>query len=374
MQNSEVIKIGIIAGEHSGDLIGSKLIEQIKKDHKIKIYGIGGPMLAKVGLKSKFDFNELQVMGLIEPILKIRRLLFIRKTIKKYFLEKNIDMFIGVDSPDFNLNIHKYFKKRASTKTIQLVSPSVWGWRKGRLKNIKKYIDMTICLFNFEHTFYKENNHKSMHLGHPFVDLKEAHKDDVIKKYELNAAKKYISVLPGSRPSEIKNMMPIYLDAMKDIKKINDDYFFLIPAADHESKEQISNYVGDLGNTIIEVNAANDFLSLSDYSIVTSGTASLQAAVLNSFPIICYKTNFISYSIISRLLTIDMVGLPNLLLGKKVFPELIQDQCKSNQILNEITNINHNSNFINYKSLNIQGLLKGSGFERVSKQIISLLN
>ena len=242
------------------------------------------------------------------------------------------------------------------------------------LKNIKKYIDMTICLFNFEHTFYKENNHKSMHLGHPFVDLKEAHKDDVIKKYELNAAKKYISVLPGSRPSEIKNMMPIYLDAMKDIKKINDDYFFLIPAADHELKEQISNYVGDLGNTIIEVNAANDFLSLSDYSIVTSGTASLQAAVLNSFPIICYKTNFISYSIISRLLTIDMVGLPNLLIGKKVFPELIQDQCKSNQILNEITNINHNSNFINYKSLNIQGLLKGSGFERVSNQIISLLN
>ena len=374
MQNSEVIKIGIIAGEHSGDLIGSKLIEQIKKDYKIKIYGIGGPMLAKVGLKSKFDFNELQVMGLIEPILRIRRLLFIRKTIKKYFLEKNIDVFIGVDSPDFNLNIHKYFKTRTSTKTIQLVSPSVWGWRKGRLKNIKKYIDMTICLFNFEHTFYKENNHKSMHLGHPFVDLKEAHKDDVIKKYELNAAKKYISVLPGSRPSEIKNMMPIYLDAMKDIKKINDDYFFLIPAADHELKEQISNYVGDLGNTIIEVNAANDFLSLSDYSIVTSGTASLQAAVLNSFPIICYKTNFISYSIISRLLTIDMVGLPNLLLGKKVFPELIQDQCKSNQILNEITNINHNSNFINYKSLNIQGLLKGSGFERVSKQIISLLN
>ena len=181
-------------------------------------------------------------------------------------------------------------------------------------------------------------------------------------------------IWPGSRPSEKKKMMPIYLDAMKDIKKINDDYFFLIPAADHELKEQISNYVGDLGNTIIEVNAANDFLSLSDYSIVTSGTASLQAAVLNSFPIICYKTNFISYSIISRLLTIDMVGLPNLLIGKKVFPELIQDQCKSNQILNEITNINHNSNYINYKSLNIQGFLKGSGFERVSKQIISLLN
>ena len=374
MQNSEVIKIGIIAGEHSGDLIGSKLIEQIKKDNKIKIYGIGGPMLTKVGLKSKFDFNELQVMGLIEPLLKIKRLLFIRKTIKKYFLEKNIDVFIGVDSPDFNLNIHKHFKKRASAKTIQLVSPSVWGWRKGRLKNIKKYIDMTICLFNFEHNFYMENNHKSMHLGHPFVDLKEVHKDDVIKKYELNAAKKYISILPGSRPSEIKNMMPIYLEAMKDIKKTNDDYFFLIPAADHELKEQISNYVGDLGNTIIEVNAANDFLSLSDYSIVTSGTASLQAAVLNSFPIICYKTSLISYSIISRLLTIDMIGLPNLLIGKKVFPELIQGQCKSNQILNEITNINHNSNYIHYKSLNIQGLLKGSGFERVSKQIISLLN
>ena len=374
MQNFEVIKIGIIAGEHSGDLIGSKLIEQLKKNHKIKVYGIGGPMLANVGLKSKFDFNELQVMGLIEPLLKIRRLLFIRKTIKKYFLEKNIDIFIGVDSPDFNLNIHRYFKKRTSAKTIQLVSPSVWGWRKGRLKNIKRYIDMTICLFNFEHNFYKENNHKSIHLGHPFVDLKEVYKDDVIKKYELNAAKKYISVLPGSRPSEIKNMMPIYLETIKDIKKINEDYFFLIPAADHKLKEQISNYVGDLSNTLIEVDAANDFLSLSDYSIVTSGTASLQAAVLNSFPIICYKTNFISYSIISRLLTVDMIGLPNLLIDKKVFPELIQYQCNSNQILNEIININHNSNYINYKSLNIQELLKGSGVEAVRKQIISLLS
>ena len=157
MSNKQDIKIGIVIGEHSGDILGSKIIESLKKEFNVHLVGVGGPLTEKHGLKSIFNFKDLHIMGLIEPLLNIRKLLNHRKSIIKTFEKEKIDFFIGVDSPDFNIPIHKALKKDSSVKTIQLVSPSVWGWRQGRLKNIKKYIDLTLCLFKFEHDFYLDH-------------------------------------------------------------------------------------------------------------------------------------------------------------------------------------------------------------------------
>jgi lipid-A-disaccharide synthase len=199
-----IIRVGIVAGELSGDRLGANIISGLKKTHHVELYGVGGPRIIDEGLVSIFDFSKLHVMGLLEPFLKIRELKNLQKKLISLFIEMEIDYFIGIDSPDFNIGIHKKLKQIQIGKNIQVVSPSVWGWREGRVKNIYRFIDLTMCLFHFEHEYYKERNIPSIHLGHPFSKLFPKDKDFVFKKYSLDHRKDYISILPGSRISEIK--------------------------------------------------------------------------------------------------------------------------------------------------------------------------
>ena len=185
MQTKKTLRVGIVVGEHSGDLLGSELIKSLKNenDTDIELFGIGGPKLSELGLKSEFDFKKINVMGLVEPLQNFRELNKLRKKLISLFEDKKIDYFIGVDSPDFNITIHKQLKKKGHIKNIQLVSPSVWVWRQGRLKHIRNFIDMTICLFNFEHEFYQKENLKSIHLGHPFSHLEKGNMQFIYNKY-----------------------------------------------------------------------------------------------------------------------------------------------------------------------------------------------
>ena len=150
---------------------GAGIIKEIKKDSEINLYGIGGPRLEELGFKSEFDFSEINIMGLIQPLMNYRKLTSLRGSLIKLFLEKEIDIFIGIDSPDFNMGIHKALKSNHDNKNIQVVSPSVWGWRQNRVKSINAYIDLTLCLFSFEDNFYKKIGHNSLQLGHPFSTL-----------------------------------------------------------------------------------------------------------------------------------------------------------------------------------------------------------
>ena len=371
MSNKESLKVGIVIGEHSGDRLGSKIIQSLSKEYNISIVGVGGPLTEALGLKSIFNFKHLHVMGLIEPLLNIRKLLKHQKKLIKIFKDEKIDFFIGVDSPDFNLPIHKALKKTQNTKTIQLVSPSVWGWRQGRIKNIKKYIDLTLCLFKFEHEFYQSYGARSFLVGHPLSEIFIPYKEDIQKKYLLPDNKIYIAVLPGSRNSEITNMMPTYVKTMKRLNKKNKNFHFLIPAADDVLKKKIESYIPSEISITIGVGNARDFLALSDFSIVTSGTASLEAAILGSAPIICYKTNNFNYFIISRMLKTKLVGLPNLLLSREAFPELIQDKCNEENISIALDSLMKSSDL---KSVfdELHSHLYGNGFDEAAKEILDL--
>lgn len=368
MQTKKTLRVGIVVGEHSGDLLGSELIKSLKNENDIELYGIGGPKLSELGLKSEFDFKKINVMGLIEPIKNFRELNKLRKNLINLFLDKKIDYFIGVDSPDFNITIHKHLKKNGLTKNIQLVSPSVWVWRQGRLKHIRDFIDLTICLFNFEHEFYQKENLQSIHLGHPFAHLKNANMEVILNKYNLAVNKHYVSILPGSRKSEINNLLPTYIEFIKEHSKKYSGYEYLIPAADSSSVQDIKSMIPSFLPIHVHKNCSNDFLSVSDYSIVTSGTATLEAAVLSCNPIICYKTGFINYAIISRMLKIDNVGLPNLLLGSRVFPELIQSNCNAQNLMKESEKMQEGFYKDNY-ALRLKDLLLGEGFQETAKKI-----
>ncbi len=371
MFNKQDIKIGIVIGEHSGDILGSKIIQSLTKEYNISLVGVGGPLTQGQGLKSIFNFKDLHVMGIVEPLMNLRKLLNHRKLLIKLFKKEKIDFFIGVDSPDFNIPIHKALKKEGSIKTIQLVSPSVWSWRQGRLKLIKKYIDLTLCLFKFEHDFYQDHKVGSFLLGHPLSEIEIPNNEIIFQKYSLDRNKKYLAILPGSRSSEISNMMPTYIAFIEKAVAEKKDFHYLIPAVDGAIKAKIEGYIQnkDLPITIAE-NSARDFLSISKYSIVTSGTATLEAAILGAPPIICYKTSSFNYFIISRMLKTKLIGLPNLLLSKKVFPELLQSECTSENIFNSLNSL-IDSDKIQSELIKIKHHLQGDGFDAAAKAIIN---
>ncbi len=371
MKNS--IKIGIIAGEHSGDILGENLLKSLKKTFNVEIFGVGGPKMESQGLKSAFDFNDLNIMGLVDPILNYSKIMSHKKDLCNLFIDKKIDVFVGIDSPDFNMQIQKRLKKTSKIKTVQLVTPSIWAWRKGRLKNIKKYTDLSVSLFKFEHDFYKKNGLKNIFLGHHFSELKPNKASDVLRKFNLDKDEKFISVMPGSRKSEIKNMMPTYLEFMKLYDGLNENVHFLIPVVNDDDYQQIDSYLNNSDiKYSIGVNASNEFLSLSEFSIVTSGTASLQSCVLGAPPIICYKTSPFNHFIISRMIQTEIIGLPNLLLSQKFFPELLQKACTSKNILSETQKLKINKFLLDQKINLIVKNLKGVGYDSLAEEVAIL--
>ena len=247
----ETLKIGIIAAEHSGDRLGAKLLESLQQLYKLKVYGIGGPEVSSFNISSPaaVNYQDLQVMGLIEPIINLPRILSIRKKLLKLFINEGIDLFIGVDSPDFNMFFHKKLKAD-HVKTVQVVSPSVWGWRENRLTAIDSYIDITMCLFKFEHEFYNQKNISSFFLGHPFSDFKPSDFKEVMSHYQLSHSKDFISILPGSRKSEISHMMPIFIQAAQEISIHNPNVFFLIPAPNEVLASMIYSFTNLTTNSL----------------------------------------------------------------------------------------------------------------------------
>ena len=373
MPIKKTLKIGIVAGEHSGDRLGAGIIQALKSQNDIELFGVGGPKLAAQGLISEFDFNKLNVMGIIEPLLNFRELNNLRKKLIKLFKEKEVDYFIGVDSPDFNMGIHKSLKNHHSNKNIQVVSPSVWGWRQNRIKAIQANIDLTLCLFNFEDNYYKKVGHNSMHVGHPFADLYKEDYEEVINKYNLNKTKRFISVLPGSRKSEVKNMLPTFIEFINEYSKNNKNYFYLLPVADNELLPFINESFQGLDLPIlIRKNAMKDFLSVSELSLATSGTATLESAILECPPVICYKTNFLNYLIISRMLKIENIGLPNLLLSKRYYKELLQNDFNKENILKSVTETKGLISESLENANTLRNMLKGNGYYEATKSISSL--
>ena len=373
--SKEKIKIGIIAAEHSGDRLGAKLIESLKAVYEVELFGLAGPEVSahSIFTPSTMNYQDLHVMGLIDPLLNLPKLLSIRKKLLNLFTAKDIDIFIGVDSPDFNMFFHKRLRQK-QIKTVQVVSPSVWGWRENRIKDIQSHVDLTMCLFKFECNFYASKNMNSFFLGHPFSKLQMGDKNAILSKHGLEDSKDFVSILPGSRRSEISQLMPIYIQSAKKLLEVNPNIFFLIPAANSELADAIASHqdINQIPHSLA-TEAAQDFLSISTISIVTSGTASLEAAVLGSVPIICYKTNAFNYAILSRMVKTPFIGLPNLLLQEHVFPELIQQDLSVDAIVSSYSEISSKPQQYQSHLAAMNDSMNGEGFTAAAQAIKHLL-
>ena len=334
IDNNSQKKIAIVAGEKSGDELGGPLIDSLKKQFPdAEFIGLGGDLMKSKGLSSFFDMKEIAVMGIVEPLLKLRKILNLRKNFKKFLLDQKPDLYIGIDSPDFNLPISRYLKKKLGIKTIQYVSPSVWAWRKGRIKTMESSIDLVFTLFPFEGEAYADSSIRVSYIGHPLaykfpIEDKEIFSEDYLLSKNNN---KVIALLPGSRNSEVSLLGNEMLRAAKLIKNDLPEARFLMPLSSSDHRELLEEG-GDKGIVEFSYGNSQEVLKSADLAIITSGTATLEALLMQTPCVTVYKTGWLSFKIIKPLLNIKYFSLPNLLANKGLLPELLQDEVTPENI------------------------------------------
>ena len=364
------MKYYIIAGEASGDLYGSNLIKEIKKiDSKATFRAWGGDLMNLEDVKLVRHYKDHNYMGFAEVIWNLRTILknitFCKEDIKKY----NPDALILIDFPGFNMRIAKYFNK-SSFPILYYIAPQVWAWKEKRVELIKKYVDSLYVILPFEKEFFKKHGIETTYHGHPLLEHiinfkkdKSTPKLDFIKTNNLNPKRPIIALIPGSRKQEIIKKLPIMLNA---VSSYSENYNIVIAGMNmHKAIYQSISYNYNV-NIVYE--DTYNLLNQSSFALVTSGTATLETAFFNVPQVVCYKANWISYSIAKSLVKIKFISLVNLILDYESVKELIQNDLntiKLKEELRKIINMSHSNSIKNdYKKL----ISKCKG-EDVSKNI-----
>lgn len=325
-----MVRIGIVAGEASGDLLGSHLIQALKsKRSDIEFVGIAGPKMIGEGAQSLFPIERLSVRGYIEVIKHLFGLLKLRRQLLKHFLTNHIDLFIGVDAPDFNFWLEKKLKNKG-IKTIHYVSPSVWAWRKNRIKKIKHAVSHMLALFPFEPALYQGAGIPVTYVGHPLADILPMEPDANAARdgLRLKSSALVIAMLPGSRQTEVQQHAELFVKTAKLIYADYPNAIFLVPLITRETRQIFELAIfHEHENLPIQIlfGHAHDAMEASDVVIVASGTATLEAALLKKPMVITYRMPKLSWQILKRMRLQPYVGLPNILADKFVVPELLQD-------------------------------------------------
>jgi len=336
------LRLGLCAGEASGDLLaGAMLRAWQQRGTSLDITGIGGDQMQAAGLESLCAIDRLAVMGLVEPLKRLPELLGIRRRLIAQQQQKAPDLFVGVDSPDFNLPVERRLRA-LGIPTAHLVSPSVWAWRRGRLRSIRESVDRMLCLLPFEVDIYREAGIDAVCVGHPLVDdLQQLPAAEALRAaMGLPSNKTVLAVLPGSREGEVRHLMPVFAEAMQLLQARHNDLHFVIPAANAERYQQIESV---LQSTTLPVSLirgqGREVMRCSDAIMIASGTATLEAMLLGKPMVISYRMASLSWAILSRLVKTPHVGLPNVLAGEEVVPELLQHHATASQLADAISRV-----------------------------------
>ncbi|WP_027387467.1 lipid-A-disaccharide synthase [Chryseobacterium gregarium] len=331
------MKYYIIAGEASGDLHGSNLMKALKeKDSRSEFRFWGGDLMYAQGGVLVKHYRDLAFMGFLEVAMNLKTILNNIKFCKEDIRNNRPDVLILVDYPGFNLRIAK-FAKELGIKVIYYISPQLWAWKEGRVEIVKKYVDEMMVILPFEKEFYNKHGIHSHFVGHPLLDaistLEDIEEDYFKADHGLNE-KEIIALLPGSRKQEVEKM----LDIMLSVRPYFKDYQFVIAGAPSLPKDFYEKYVDD--NVHFVSNKTYDLLRCSKAALVTSGTATLETALLNVPEIVCYRGSAISYAIAKRLVkNIKYISLVNLIMDREVVKELIQNELNTGNLVNELNKI-----------------------------------
>ena len=328
---SQPLRVGIVAGEASGDNLAAGLIQAIRQHCPDAVFeGIAGPRMQEAGCVSLYPMGELAVMGLVEVLKHLPRLLSIRRDLRRHFLGNPPDIFIGVDAPDFNLGLEKTLKQ-SGIPTLHYVSPSVWAWRKYRVRKIAASVDCMLTLFPFEERFYVEQQVPARCVGHPMADLIV---DDVTqaqarRSIRLEHNGPVITLMPGSRVGEIKRMAADFLNAAAWCYKRRDDLHFVVPLANHECRLAFDEVLSTIETRLPLTRLSGQGLegmAAGNAVMLASGTATLECMLLKRPMVVAYRLSPVTYQIARRLVSTRYFSLPNLLADQPLVKELIQEE------------------------------------------------
>ncbi len=340
---SSPLTIAIVAGEASGDQLGASLIHQIKSlEPDAKFVGVGGSLMVDEGFPDKHDIETLSVNGFFDPILRLPALIKLMLKLRKEIINKRPSCFVGIDSNFFNLILAGFLKKKG-IKTVQYVSPSIWAWRRGRVKKIARRVDLVLTLYPFEATVFKENSVRAEFVGHPvaseYLDINhEVLKMDARRDLKISFDKKVVAILPGSRRSEVAMSGKDFLETAIELREHVDK--FLIPAANPKRYQQLFSMLGDFpelqGKVQLFKGNSKKVMSASDAVLVNSGTATLEAMLLRKPMVMSYRLGKLTHLLVSKLVRTNLFALPNILAGEKIVPEFIQDEAKPKKMAKAI--------------------------------------
>ena len=338
MQSDDINTFAIVAGEASGDILGAGLIRALKlQAPSARFVGIGGPLMIAEGFETLFPMERLSVMGIVEVLGRLKELLTIRRTVHDALIARPPSIFIGIDAPDFNLPLERKLRD-AGILTVHYVSPSVWAWRRKRVLKIRDAVDHMLCLLPFETKVYDEYGVPATFIGHPLADQIAIEPDIESARQALDCRQDdlILGLLPGSRGGEVKQLAPLFLETAARLLKARPEIRFLVPCANAQRRMQIQTLLNERGDDLpvrLLDGQSHEVMAASNALLMASGTAALEGLLHKKPMVISYKVNALTYWILSRLVKVDSVSLPNLLAGKKIIPELIQDEATEDALV-----------------------------------------
>jgi lipid-A-disaccharide synthase len=322
------LRVALVAGEASGDILGAGLMQALRAQHPaIEFIGVGGPLMQAQGLSSYFPMERLSVMGLVEVLGRLRELLARRKRLIQTLIAQKPDVFIGIDAPDFTLNIELQLR-RAGIKTVHYVSPSVWAWRQKRVLKIRQGCDLMLTLFPFEAQFYQAQQVPVRFVGHPLADSIPLSLDREAARRALGlpVVGPLVALLPGSRGGEVAKLGELFFATAELLLQARPDLHFVLPCASPERRSQIEALLLGRNLPITRLNGrSHEALAACDAVLIASGTATLEALLCQRPMVVAYKVAPLTYWILKQLVKSAYLSLPNLLAGRLLVPELIQD-------------------------------------------------
>ncbi|MGX5220331.1 MULTISPECIES: lipid-A-disaccharide synthase [Pseudomonas] len=322
------IRVALVAGEASGDILGAGLIQALKQRHgDVEVIGVGGPLMEAEGLQSIFPMERLSVMGLVEVLGRLPELLKRRRHLLRDLIAAKPDVFIGIDAPDFNLDLELKLR-RAGIKTVHYVSPSVWAWRQKRVLKIREACDLMLTLFPFEAKFYDEYQVPVRFVGHPLADAipLQADRRAAREALDLPLEGPVVALMPGSRGGEVSRLGAVFFDAAERLRNLRPGIQFVLPCANPQRREQIEQMLAsrDLPLKLLD-GKSHLALAACDAVLIASGTATLEALLYKRPMIVAYRVAPLTFKILSRMVKSPYISLPNLLAERLLVPELIQD-------------------------------------------------
>jgi len=330
---AELLRVGMVAGEASSDLLAAHLIAALKARRRSMVFaGIGGPRMIAEGFESHHPMEKLSVRGYAEVLRSYTEIMGIRRRLARDMLRERPDLFIGVDSSEFNLGLEQRLKN-AGIPTIHYVSPSVWAWRRGRIKRVARAVSRILVMFPFEKPIYEQAGIPVSYVGHPLADVipMDPKKDEARAQLRLPGGKLIVALLPGSRRSEVHYMASAFILAAHRLRQEIRDVHFVCPTVTRATRDLVERALHEHQRTDLPLTLlfghSHEALAAADLALVAICTATLETALFKTPMVIAYRQSPISWRLMRRMLYLPYVGMPNILAGERLVPELLQDEA-----------------------------------------------